>query len=172
MKAGARLDGSERRTYYTIFMKLYLIRGPAGTGKSTIGANIANKSGSAGCSWSPWFETDQFFMLNGVYKFDISKLKIAHQWNQLRVEHAMFHGADIVCTNTFIALWELEHYLELAEQYKYEVTIIRSPGPWSVENSASRNKHSVPPDVIKRHINSYQPHHNEIEWTDLSIFNT
>lgn len=144
-------------------MKLFLIRGPSGTGKSTIGKYIAGPL-------LPVFETDQFFTYNGAYKFDVSKLKIAHRWSQLQVERQMFHGKDVVCANTFIAIWEMEHYLELAEEYKYEVEVIRSPRPWEPDVLFRRNKHNVPMDVIYRHINGYVVYPQETEWTDMSIF--
>jgi predicted kinase len=149
-------------------MRLSLLRGPSGTGKSTIAAHLLTSTGYAGS----WTESDHFFTgPDGIYRFNLGKLKAAHQWCQLETEHAMLIQASIVIvSNTFIAYWEMERYLELAEEYRYAVEIIRSPGPWSVEHSASRNKHSVPLDVLKRHINSYQPHPDETEWTDLSIF--
>jgi hypothetical protein len=119
-----------------------------------------------------WYESDQFFTgLDGIYRFNISKLKVAHQWCQLETERAMLLQVPLVIvSNTFIAHWEMERYLELAEEYRYAVEIVRSPGPWSAELSAKRNKHSVPLDVLKRHVNGYQPHPDETEWSDLSIF--
>lgn len=153
-------------------MKLCLIRGPSGTGKSTIAREIHGRESNR-CGKVYHYESDQFFVdeHTGTYRFNVAKLSAAHKWNQLQVERAMLHESPIIIvSNTFIAHWEMEHYMELAEEYRYEVQIIRSPGPWSVENSAMRNKHSVPLDVLKRHINSYQPHDTETEWTDMSIF--
>lgn len=146
--------------------KLILLRGPSGTGKSTIARAIGNGS------FAPVFEADQFFTHNYVYKFDISKIKLAHQLCQIQTERQMYHSVPLVIvSNTFIAQWEMETYLELAEQYKYEVEMIRTPGPWEAEIIFKRNKHNVPLDVIKRHINGYQPHEKEIVWSDMSIFN-
>lgn len=144
--------------------RLILIRGASGTGKSTIAKAIGN-------GITPIFEADQFFTHNHQYKFDISKIKLAHQLCQIQTERQMYHGtpAIIVC-NTFISLWEMESYLEMTEQYKYEPTFIRTPGPWDSETLFKRNKHNVPLDVIKRHINGYQPHEKEIVWSDMSVF--
>jgi len=157
-------------------MKLILLRGPSGTGKSTIAKHLIEKYNlDPNKNDVPaWVESDHFFTSvfgDGKYHFNIAKLKNAHQWAQLEAEHGMLIGLGLVIvSNTFIALWEMERYLELAEEYHYAVEIIRSPGPWTVEASAKRNQHSVPLDVLKRHISQYQPSDSEAEWTDLSIF--
>lgn len=154
-------------------MKLYLLRGPSGTGKSTVARHLIAHNTRDHCWSCRHFESDMFFTGDdGIYRFNITKLKTAHQWCQLETERAMLLQVPLVIvSNTFIAYWEMERYLELAEEYRYAVQVVRSPGPWSVESSASRNKHNVPLDVLKRHINGYQPHHEETEWSDLSIFN-
>jgi predicted kinase len=166
--------------------RLVIIRGPSGTGKSTIAAAVVrNAEVDKANKWNPaiygeklcslrtsFHETDQFFTdSNGVYYFHLDKLKRAHNWNQLQVERSMLHCTEVVIVaNTFIALWEMEHYLELAEIYDYDVEIIRTPGPWDADVLFERNAHDVPLDVIRRHIAQYAPTEEETEWTDLSIF--
>jgi predicted kinase len=154
-------------------MKLTLLRGPSGTGKSSIARALIEKHNASSEEGVPvWYATDQFFTgLDNIYRFSLGKLKVAHQWCQLETERAMLLQVPLVIvSNTFIAHWEMERYLELAEEYKYEVQIIRTPGPWDIDTLFRRNKHSVPLDVIKRHINGYQSHASETEWTDFSIF--
>jgi predicted kinase len=155
--------------------RLILLRGPSGTGKSTIAKHLVykfNTNPNTPEGIPGWVESDQFFTdLNGKYHFNIAKLKSAHQWAQLQVERHFLTGVPlVVVSNTFISHWEMESYLELAEEYDYEVVLIRSPGPWKAEVSFKRNKHNVPLDVINRHIRGYRPHPDETEWTDMSIF--
>ena len=63
---------------------LYIIRGLPGSGKSTIAKSL-------GKSWQI-FEADQFFMKNGKYEFDGSKLKDAHDWCKRKVHNAIHPG--------------------------------------------------------------------------------
>jgi len=143
-------------------MKLILLRGPSGTGKSTIANTL-----SASCH-----ETDNFFVNEkGVYSFEASLITRAHKWNQQEVRKKMLCKAPLVIvSNTFIKHWEMSPYLNLAKELGYDVKIIRTPGPWQADVLFKRNKHNVPFHVIQRQINSFQPHKDEYVWEDMSVF--
>jgi predicted kinase len=167
--------------------KLVIIRGPSGSGKSTISKNLSENidrdyygdiMGMPYYPQSVYHEADQFFTDNqGGYHFDVNKLKVAHQWNQLQVERSMLQSVPLVIvSNTSIQHWEtrLEYtipYIDMALDYEYELEIIRTPGPWDADTLFKRNKHNVPLEIIKKHINNYQAHPDETEWFDLNIFN-
>lgn len=116
-------------------MNLYLLRGLPGAGKSTIGQNLKTVN----------FEADQYFMKDGQYKFDPTKLRDAHEWCQNRVERCMVEGIrDISVSNTFTQEWEMENYTNLANQYGYRVT------SFIVENRhGGVNVHGVPEDKLQ-----------------------
>jgi hypothetical protein len=67
---------------------------------------------------------DTYFMVDGEYKFDPTKLRTAHEWCQAQVELAMIQNhvtygldsSDIVVSNTFTQEWEMKHYYALADQ--------------------------------------------------------
>jgi len=123
-------------TYTSEGKNLYLVRGVPGAGKSTFAKNL-------GCTH---FETDTFFMVDGEYKFDPSKLKEAHGWCLDQVELAMIQNhtgavdySDIVVSNTFTQEWEMDPYFRLAESWGYRVFSI------IVENRHNGiNQHNVP----------------------------
>ncbi|MEN9656145.1 MAG: hypothetical protein RL311_1091 [Bacteroidota bacterium] len=114
---------------------LYIVRGIPGSGKST----FAN---SLGC---PVFEADMYFMIDGEYKFEADKLKLAHNWCKLRVEHSMEDDFQkIAVSNTFTQEWEMEAYYEMAKQYGYTVFSV------IIENRhGGVNEHGVPEDKLK-----------------------
>ena len=116
--------------------KLFLIRGCPGSGKSSFAKSIFA---------DVHLETDMYFMEDGEYKFDISKIKEAHLWCQEMVEHNMKEDNHIVVSNTFTQEWEMKPYFDLAEKYNYQVTTL------VVENRHnSKNIHNVPEDILQK----------------------
>jgi predicted kinase len=131
--------------------KLFIVRGLPGSGKSTF-AKALVKHDFLVC------EADKYFIVNGEYKFDASKLKIAHESCRNLVETYMKDSSvndqfyrEIAVSNTFTQEWEMQVYLDLAKQYNYMVfTII-------VENRHEGvNQHGVPDDKLKQMKNRFE----------------
>ena len=120
--------------------KLIIVRGLPGSGKTTFAKMLA--TAMAGIHR----ETDMFFVdKNGVYRFDASKIREAHEWCQREVKHLMEYGHPIVVSNTFTQEWEMQFYLNCAKQYGYEVTSI------IVENRhGNASVHDVPGATIQK----------------------
>jgi predicted kinase len=148
---------------------LILLRGPSGSGKSTI-ANHLLVSDFSDLEVS-WHEADHFFGRGDDYKFDASKLSEAHSTCQSDVRKCMEHGYDrIIVSNTSMARWEMNPYLQLAREHAYNVVVLRTPGPWDAEILQARNVHGVPLKTLTKQIAKYQPHEDEQEWTNMAIF--
>lgn len=114
---------------------LILLRGLPGAGKSTFAKTLGGIH----------IEADQFFMENGEYKFDASKLKQAHEHCRTSTEGWMVEGHNIVVSNTFTTSKEMQPYYELAEKYGYQVYSL------IVENRhGSTSIHSVPDDTLDK----------------------
>jgi predicted kinase len=97
-------------------MKLLLVRGLPGSGKSTLAKNLIG--------WYWHLETDQFWMKDGVYTFELERLKEAHQWCLDRAERLMMDGFSPVVSNTFTTKRELRPYFELAKKFDIVPTVI------------------------------------------------
>lgn len=123
---------------------LYILRGLPGSGKSTLARSLAK----------PWqiFEADQFFVENGEYNFDPSKIKDAHNDCKRRVHRAMypslFRGLfynTVVVSNTFTQGWEMKFYRIIAKKYGYRIFYI------VVENRhGGVNQHGVSEEKLKQ----------------------
>ena len=125
--------------------KLYIVRGLPGSGKSTFAEALVG-SDFLVC------EADKYFMQDGEYTFDGSKLKEAHESCRNTVETYMKDSLvndqfyrEIAVSNTFTQEWEMQPYFDLAKQYDYMVfTII-------VENRhGGVNQHGVPDEALTR----------------------
>ena len=116
--------------------ELFLLRGLPGSGKSTLAKSLSESH----------IEADMFFMKDGEYKFDGSKIKDAHNWCQDVVEHWMDENKPkIVVSNTFTQEWEMDYYNKLAEKYGYRVYSL------VVENRHNGvNEHGVPEEKLEQ----------------------
>ena len=120
---------------------LFLLRGLPGAGKSTLAASLAKTH----------LEADKFFMKDGTYNFDATKLKEAHEWCRSECERAMLWELNITVSNTFTQEWEMKAYYELAEKYGYKVFSI------IVENRhGGVNEHGVPQEALDRMKNRFE----------------
>lgn len=113
---------------------LFIIRGLPGSGKSTLAHQL-----------SPvvW-EADMFFMVDGNYCFQPELLKQAHAWCQNQVLRSMQDNNPVIAVaNTFTQMWEMQPYLNMAEDHGYAVCVL-------VCQNNFGNIHGVPEESIER----------------------
>jgi predicted kinase len=126
---------------------LYIVRGIPGSGKSTFAKSIGGIH----------IEADQFFMMDGKYNFDITKIKLAHKYCQnqteawMKTDGTQVNNDKIVVSNTFTQEWEMEPYFKLAEKYGYRTFSL------IVENRhGGVNEHDVPEDKLELMKNRFE----------------
>ena len=119
---------------------LYLIRGVPGSGKSSLAQTLL-----ANQVVDDIAEADDFFVQNGIYNFDASRLREAHGWCQNYAGACLSKGFSIAVSNTSTTEKEVETYRKIAEQCDAKfVSLI-------VENRhEGKNIHGVPEEKIQQ----------------------
>jgi predicted kinase len=120
--------------------EIYLLRGLPGAGKSTLAKSLGGLH----------LEADMYFMKDGEYHFDVTRLRDAHAWCQNEVNTAMIlnhttgENERIIVSNTFTQEWEMDTYYKMANQWNYKVFSL------IVENRhGGVNEHGVPADKLE-----------------------
>lgn len=142
--ARARLHGTGHNVQPTthpgpVDTELVLIRGLPGSGKSTMARVLALVG-------YQHFEADQFFMQDGVYRFDGSRIREAHAWCQDMTRKALLQGHRTVVSNTFTQLREMAPYQAMSRL----VRVIEAQGHWG-------NVHGVPEETLQRMAGRWEP---------------
>ncbi len=125
-----RADKDER---YDKMAKLILVRGLPGSGKST----FARELSGAGYKH---VEADMFHIdpVTGKYDFIPQHVRAAHEWCQAVTRMTLADGVNVVVSNTFTQLWEMEPYFRMGAE---RVTIVECTGHYG-------NVHGVPADKV------------------------
>ena len=114
---------------------LFLVRGLPGSGKSTLAKMLCPRDA---------YEADDWFIDEGVYRFDPSQLHKAHHYCQTVVKNAMETAAPkIAVANTFSERWEMEPYFDMAEKRGYAVQIVECLGSFG-------SIHNVPESDVQK----------------------
>lgn len=119
---------------------LYIMQGVPGSGKSFLASLIKhgdNDEKPVVCS------TDTFFYVNGVYKFDPTKLPEYHAKNLNHAIRCMDAGYSVVVDNTNIRRWQCREYVRHAVAKNIPIIFVRVDGRFS-------NEHGVPQEIVER----------------------
>ena len=112
--------------------KLILIRGLPGSGKSTLARALTNIG-------YKHLEADIYHINPDTrkYEFDPKNIKSAHIWCQTSTKKLLDSGKDVVVSNTFTQLWEMQPYIDMG----HSINILVAKGNFE-------SVHNVPADVL------------------------
>lgn len=117
-------------------MKLILVRGLPGSGKTTyVNRNFPTRY--------IHLEADHFRTdCRGHYLYDPAKNGICHRLCQDYAEMALSQGKDVVISNTFTTIKEMQYYISLASAYGADLRVITCRGKF-------QNVHDVPEKAME-----------------------
>jgi hypothetical protein len=92
------------------------------------------------------FEADMYFTLDGVYRYNPTRIRDAHAWCQAQTRLALGQARRVVVSNTFTRLHEMEPYRSMTRSLR----IVEARGQWS-------NVHGVPAEMLRRMAERWEP---------------
>ena len=133
-------------------MKLILVRGIPGSGKTTFVKNqlkLDNPLHTFHFEADMYFEKYNPFAKKMEYNFDPSKLSIAHKICLEKTQSALRTGAKVYVSNTFTTIKEMEPYVTMARILGAKVEI-HEMSEIPVIEGKQQNIHGVPTHVIDK----------------------
>lgn len=133
---------------------LVIVRGIPGSGKSTFAEYCVKKLAEANIT-AAHCESDDYWMRNGVYKFDARFLHKAHEWCFKKVFESFKNNKIVFVTNTFTQMKELNPYLKEAARRGLKVTVVRMANEF-------QNQHEVPELTLEAMRNRFCDYPGEV----------
>lgn len=152
----SKLDNCESNAHEKVCnqsTKLVIFRGLPGSGKTTAARGYLESG-----DFSEICAADDFFLTeDGRYLFRPDRLKEAHSSCQQKTRQALTEGKSVGVHNTFTTRWEMQVYIEMAEQLGAVLSVIDIfDGGCDNEELLARNEHNVPHDAIERMRSRYE----------------
>jgi predicted kinase len=130
--------------------KLIILRSAPGGGKSTYARRVkAKMKGLYGISVAVC-SADDYFVKNGTYTFDRTKLGRAHEYCREQAHKAMIHNAPyVLLDNTNVKRNDFSEYIRMAQEFGYQ-TIEKIFGlDATLDELVKRGTHNVPREKVE-----------------------
>lgn len=131
--------------------QVYLVRGLPGSGKSTLARTLFGRSGHH-------IEADDFFLRNGVYRFDPQFLDMAHDACYGGFLLHAGRGKSVAVANTFTRISEMQRYIDACRRLGITYEIVEPTTPWAKDPDQcfARCVHNVPLAIIRRMVDRWE----------------
>jgi len=99
---------------------------------------------------------DYWIRRDGVYDFNPKLIKNAHEFCFKTLEDWMLnYGFSIIVSNTFTQIWEMQKYVDFAEEHGFELRVFRCTGEY-------KNTHDVPEKTVQKMRDRFEDFEEEI----------
>lgn len=133
-------------------MRITIIRGLPGTGKSTYASDLALEAGSL------FIEADMLRVRDGRYKFDMDELGACISTSNSIMRKAAKLGADVIVAGVFSKARHVDEVIKQCQRVapggRVEVRVIRLCKDWGTI-------HPMPKHVIERMSSQFEDYPNE-----------
>lgn len=124
--------------------ELILVRGHPGSGKTTFSQEFVKHG-------YKHYENDAYFTdANGNYKFDFAFHQVAKDECVNKAIEALKNGSNIVVSNTFTLLKEMDSLVNYAKGHNIPVRVFEM-------EMSYKNQHDVPADVVEAKKKQFEP---------------
>jgi len=144
-------------------VKMFILRGLPGSGKSTYAKAIKEKLMKAGVHENEVVicEADDFFMKKQPdgslkYEWDGNQVALAYAECQKKAEEGIVEGKYVIIANVNPSASDLQIYLDMANRHNAEFKVFR------LMNSF-QNLHGVPPEKMEKYAARFYSYEGEIE---------
>lgn len=125
--------------------KLVIIRGAAGSGKTTYAEQFV-------ADGYVRVESDDFFTdRNGIYRWDQTRMTEVFRKQFVKVTRYLFSGQDVVMPGCFTKLSDMKDYINFCHDYGIEYEIYEM-------KTQFQNIHGVTDDKVELMRNRFQPY--------------
>lgn len=121
-------------------MKVTIMRGHSGSGKSTKANEIKNNSDVETVIVSA---DDYFIDKKGKYKFNPTLLSMAHEECYNKFVQALEQGKNVIVDNTNTLSWEFDKYIRYCEENNHNYEFVVCKGNYT-------SVHNVPSEIVQR----------------------
>lgn len=143
--------------------QIIFLRGISGSGKTTLCNSLCRL---LGVEKVISFSADNYFIVDGIYNFQISKISDAHNACIISMEKALqsCEFPYIIMDNTHTRLWHLSNAERVAEKYGAKIFYLDIIVPDYAHFSLclKRQRHNVPEDVLLEQWVNWENHPKSI----------
>lgn len=125
--------------------QLIILRGLPGAGKSTFARKLRERGDDG------WFvvSADDFFIINGEYKYNKNFIRHAHEYCRAKTVQLLLSGRSVIVDNTNTQIREMEPYFSLKNLLDLDIIVTEVSGNY-------KSIHSVPEEKIAQMRNRWE----------------